>query len=562
MHPFRLIALASLLTGALLGGASQAFSDEVLLKNGATFEGKILSDSEARIVIRTTAGAKLTLPRKLIAKVIRKDASPGAELFFEGRRALKRGKRARAIEFFRRAAVSKDESAVRASKDELQRLAAGGETTPKARRRSLKPGEDPFDLPEPEAIVRELTEAADGGDVQARRKLAIRLYQRARVHEGAKRYLEASVDYERAAVRGEGVFEKDDSNSWREAAVQNRLRVARDAIRERSGRLALAAVGPVSESSWVPAGWRASAAYLHGRALELSNRRDEAIKAYAKTFGKTKPSRQDVGTYRELARLATVGIKIGLDSPGVGKEWRRIETRHFSILSQTKKSGVDLGKLFEEWRQAAADRLGLKVIPARDRIQVFFYRDRESYLRSKGARTWMAGHAIRLQAAHDENEVLRVIYFFTSSNDESTARHEIAHILTWDTLGEDAELPAWAVEGAAIYAEPARVRNWRLRSAAKLRLDPTRSALARMLFPAVNTTNADLNKFYTQSGINFGLLADKLGVKRTFKIALLVNKSGPARALGSEGLKLSAFEKMVEKALGGPLPQPKKPKSP
>jgi hypothetical protein len=559
-----LIGLCGL--GALSLGAPLALGDEVLLKNGATFQGKILSDDPSRIVLRTTAGAKLTLPRSQIAKVTRKATSEGAELFYAGRRALKKGERDSAIQFFKEAAASDDESAVRAAKEELRRLERGDEV-PEAstgRRIPFENGKDPFDPPEPEAILRELEAAAKQGDDGARQRWVSRLYQRARLHEGAKRYLEAAVDYQRASDHAKGLFGKDFTRPWFEAAAVNRLRVARDAVRRRNGRLALAAAGPVVESKLTPRSLLASAAYFQGRGLELANRRGEAIKAYATTFGEVVPSRKDVETYRELARLTTVGIKVGPGSPGVGREWHRVETRHFSILHQLEKRDPELGLRFEKWREAAYTRLQLKNLPPKDRIQVFLYRDREAYQKSEGARSWSAGHATRLQAAHDEDEVLRVIYFFPSQNDASTARHEIAHILTWDSLGEKAELPLWAVEGAAIYAEPDNVRMWRRRRAGQWRkgLDPTRTALARMLFP-VTKTNEDVGRFYVQSGVNFAVIADRIGVAKAFKVALGINTQGPQKALRAAGLDLRAFEADVEKAIGGALPQaPAKKKSP
>lgn len=554
-------ALLALPFGSLSG--STALGDEVLLKNGATFEGKILSDDPSKIVLRTTAGAKLTLPRKQVAKVTRKAASAGAELFFAGRRALKRGEQETALRFFREAAASDDESAVRAAKEELRRLERKGEGPApegsRGRRIPLKPGEDPFDPPEREAILRELAEAARGGDDVARQRWVTRLYQRARLHEGAKRYLEAAADYQRASKFAKGLFGKDFTRSWHESATLNRVRVAREAIRQRNARLSLLAAEPAFESPRTPVGLRASTAYFYGRALELSNRRGEALEAYARTFGGTKPARRDVETYRELARLATVGIKVGPQSPGVGSDWHRVETRHFSILHQLPKEDPNLGKRFEEWRQASLERLSLKNLPPKDQIQVFLFKDQASYAKSEGARTWSAGHATRLQAAHDEDEVLRVMYFFPSPNDASTARHEIAHILTWDALGEDAELPLWAVEGAAIYAEPDNVRTWRRRRAGQWRksLAPTRTALARMLFP-VTKTDQDVGRFYVQSGVNFAVLADRVGVAKAFQVALGINTKGPDQALRVAGLRLKTFESAVEEAIGGALPQEKK----
>lgn len=533
--------------------------DEVTLTNGAVFRGEILKEGPEALVMRTTAGAKLTLPLRQVANIVRAERSPGARLFEEGRRALKRGEQEAAIRLFEQAAASEDPSAVRAAKDELSRLRGGSSSDPSGSDgRARWTGPDPFGRPEPEAIVRELAAAADQGDEQARQRLTARLYERGTAHMSGKRWLDAALDFEQLVIRGEGRYDARTLAAWRTQACENRLRVAREAIRFRNANLARAAAAPVFESPQTPEPLRASAAYFQGRALELANSRDEAIKAYARTVGQLTPSRRDVETYRELARLATVGIKPGPQSPGVGPEWRSVKTKNFSILHSLGRDDPQLGVLFETWRSESAERLGLTQLKGQDRIQVFLYPSREAYLLSEGARTWSTGHATRLQAAHDESEILRVIYFFRSETEVAVARHEIAHILTWDALGERAELPAWAVEGAAIYAEPADVRSRRKVTAARWRttLDPTREALARMLFPVVKT-DREVGEFYVQAGVNFSVLAEQVGVARAFQIALKINTDGPEGALRSGGLDLRRFELAVEEQLGGELPRAK-----
>lgn len=529
--------------------------DEVTLTNGAVFRGEIVKEDGERLILKTTAGAKLTLPRRQIAKISRGEASPGAQLFEAGRRALKRGDRAGALRAFEEAAASDDPSAVRAAKDELSRLRRSEESPEPGSSGARWGGPDPFGRPEPEAIMRELAAAADQGDEQARQRFAARLYERGNAHASAKRWLDAALDFEQLVRYGAGHYDERTISAWRALGCENRLRVAREAIRLRNASLALAAAEPVFSSPTTPTGLQASAAYFQGRALELGNRRDEAMGAYSRTLGQLKPSRRDVETYRELARLATVGIKPGPSSPGVGPEWRSLKTQHFSILHSLGSDDPKLGPLFEGWRSESAERLGLAQLKVKDRVQVFLYPSREAYLRSEGARSWSTGHATRLQAAHDESEILRVIYFFRSETEAAVARHEIAHILTWDSLGEKVELPAWAVEGAAIYAEPAELRARRRQQAARWRLtlDPTRQALARMLFPVVKT-DREVGEFYVQSGVNFGILADRVGVARAFQVALKINTEGPDAALRTGGLDLRSFEQSVERELGGALP--------
>jgi hypothetical protein len=188
--------------------------------------------------------------------------------------------------------------------------------------------------------------------------------------------------------------------------------------------------------------------------------------------------------------------------------------------------------------------IGLPFARERGRVAVFFLPSLESYRESPGARSWSAGHAARLRS---DDEVIRAIYLFPGDGLEDRARHEIAHIVVGDAL-DDAPLPAWANEGAAIWAEgegsrEARRQNW-LALRARGQLQPLRESLGQMLMPLGSDTQEVL-RFYTQAAANFAGIAAAAGPERALRALTRVNQEGPERALAGVGLRLETLEQTL-----------------
>ncbi|MGE0713680.1 MAG: hypothetical protein AB7N76_21695 [Planctomycetota bacterium] len=537
---------------ALALAAAPALADVVKLRNGAEIRGEVLRDDAEGVVVRTSGG-KVSLPRKEVASVERE--SPGATLVVRARQALTQGRVTRAKVLLERAKGEKDAGAAREAGrllEELERAPAPAPEVRPGQRGGPAAPKDPFDIPEEEALFRELEREAQTSKA-ARSELLGRLAARGRERYDQKQLKEAVGDARRArALAAQLSLPEATQNNLRDLENAARLVLARRALRQRDSALALAAAEPVAGAAKdLPRPYALAAHYLYGRALEASNRVREGEASYRRAIDRDLGASGHLMTYRELARLASVGVPIDEHSPGVGKGWSWIETNHFAILHQLS-ADAELGNRFEGWHAAVCERLGLRNKLPRDleRIPVFIYADEAGYRHSAGARAWTAGHAQRMASSFDDDDEARAVYFYPSPRFEEVARHEIAHVLVWDALG-DPLLPCWASEGAALYAEPDASRAHRLQLAARYRehLKPAKDYLARMRLPATED-NKEIMLFYIQAGVSFAQIADALGVDRAFRVAEGINKDGPEASLRGVGWSLPGFEAAVDRELG------------
>lgn len=501
---------ASVLLVALLASPLTR-ADVVRLSNGNVIRGEVLEETGERVVVRTLAG-KITLPRGQVAAIERE--SPGERLLGEARQAARAGDRALELELLERARASGEEEVAREAEARLEALRGAAErgqgAEPGGRSRTWSGQGDPFSEPnEPEALIREL-EAAARADPQLGPRLANELYRRGERRHAAGECRAAATDYRRAAPYA--------PEAWRDPLRQRELRcrleVAQAAAR-RDPELVLLATAPIVEAEDDPL--RPRALYLQGCALERLGREDEARAAFAAVLSEVKPP-SELATLRELARLASVGLTVDADSPGIGAGWRWVRTPSLAVLHEVADLDPALPRRLEEARRAVIDRLALRGrLDEQGRIAVFLFRDRERYARSDGARSWSAGHAARLRA---EGELIRAIYLYPDEDLEDRFRHEVAHILVGDAL-EDAVLPAWATEGVAIYAEgeASRARWLAAARAQQGAFLPVREAVGRML-PPLGEDAGEAQRFYFQSAVLFEVLAARVGVKRALEVAL------------------------------------------
>ena len=535
----------SFLLALALMSCGLASADVVHLRHGGLIQGEIVEETSTKVVVKTRNGS-ITIPRRKVAKVTRE--ARGVLLLGQGRQALLEGDVPAARRLFEKARKVGDKRIAKRAAEELEALAARGESEPDQALTATKlrwGGQgDPFTEVEKEALFRELEVEAQKGVAQARARLQQELFQRGERRHAVGEHRLAASDFR----RGQSVASDANRLPLRLREQRCRLEVATQALREQASGLALAAAGPVAEDP-CRRQEEVRAQYLVGRAHELSRNRTKARESYQRALPVKLSNASDLATFRELARLASVGLKVNGSSPGVGEGWRAMETRHFAIVHQGNLDEKAVGARFEAYRAEVIERLELRgKLDERGRVAVFIFASREAYAQHDGARTWSAGHASRMRA---QGELIRAIYLHFEEDLERVAVHEIAHILVGDALN-DALIPAWTNEGAAMFAEPARHRLGRRRFVQELYkrslLRPSRDALGQMLPPLTNE-QATVQVFYAQASLNFDLLARRLGIRRTFSCAKRINTEGPQRALSSVGLGLHSFEQLVEKAL-------------
>lgn len=555
MRPLRLVLSLGLV---LVAAPSRA--DVVQLKNGRQIRGEVLEETSEQVVVKTPDG-RVTLPAREVERVER-EARP-ALLLGLAREAARLGDRERARRLYvdaRAAADGAGDALVsRHAGDELQALEALPAPAPALdgqppRRTRLEPGVDPFLEEERQALVRELT-AALPQHPELRGRLFSELYNRAIARHRAGECRLAVSDWRRAAALVGGT----DRGALLTNEQRCRLEVAARALRAGDGALGAVAAEPVRSSS--DEGLRRRAHYLHGRALETTGRPDEARQAFLAALAPLQvPKGHDLAILRELARLRTAGVPVESSTPGVGAGWRRSTSASFELIHRQETPtggspegpglGEELATVLEQARGEVVTRLQLQPPRDRGKVAVFFLPTLEEYRASPGANSWSAGHAARLRT---EDEVVRTIYLYPGPGLVDRARHEIAHIVVGDAL-DDAPLPAWANEGAAIFAEgdgsrASRRQVWvGLRQAGQLR--PLEDTLAQML-PPLSDDVGEVQRFYVQAALNFEAIAAQVGPERALRALVKVNDEGHVRALSGAGVRVDNLQAVIEGLAAG-----------
>lgn len=536
-----------LLAALLLPAAARA--DLVHLKNGRQIRGEVVSENGEQVVIKTAEG-RVTLPAREVERVERETRA--RRLLGEAREAARRQDRALARRLYGQsleAARAADEALTsKQAEEELAALEATPEPEEGTGRRvvlRLRPGEDPFQEEERQALVREL-EAALPQHPELREQLLSTLASRAAARHRQGECRLAISDWRRSAALVDGQTRA----SLQREEERCRLEVASRALRVADGLLASVAAEPVRSSPHAP--FRQRAQYLYGRALETTGHPTEAREAFLAAVAPVRlPESHDLAILRELARLATGGIPLGADSPGVAPGWKRITTPAFELIwlpqagEAGAQAGTEMAALLEDCLARVLERLKLGSPRERGRVAVFMLPTLQAYRESPGARSWSAGHASRLRT---EDEVIRTIYLFPGAGLEDRTRHEIAHIVVGDAM-DDAPLPAWANEGAAIWAEGDASRRQRRAVWAGLRaqgqLRPLREALGQML-PPLGSDENEVLRFYVQAAADFEVIAGASGPERALKALVRVNDDGPEKALAGLGLTLDRVESNLE----------------
>ena len=528
-----------------------AWADVVRLNNGREIRGKVVREDSQGVVVETRQG-KVTLPPDLVASIERESASQN--LLVKARQALRDGDHAAATRLLDEAearARADDEPVTLAEISQARAaLRATGEGPTRRRRdaaREAWSGEgDPFRFAEEQALIRELAASAEA-QPELRRRLVFELYKRGGQRHDQGQHRRAVSDFEQAAEFAGG----DDVANLLSHAHRCRLEVAEQALRDDAWELTCAATLPLVEAG---ASTRSSrrAAYLAGRALELLGEHETSRDMFLRCLeGTPVPRERELATLRELARLHSVGVAIGADTPGVGEGWRWLETRHFAILHQLEEGG-SLGRDVETAHRDVVQRLKLGRLDDRGRIALFLFASREGYHETAASRSWMAGHAQRVRT---DDELIRAIYLFPGEGFAARLRHEIAHILVGDSL-DDAVIPAWGNEGVAVYAEGDASLGRYTRAAAWHRAQgrwvSTEEFVTRMLVP--NGETVEIQAFYAQAAVTFDQLQRRSGVRRVLSALTHVDHDG-AGALRRVNTRLDQLERGVGEALDQEIPR-------
>jgi hypothetical protein len=520
-----------------------AAADVVHLRNGRQIRGQVVEDGASGVVVKTRQG-RLVLPAAQVAKIERESAAHNH--LREAREARRDGdldEAQRLLQHAKAAAEAEREEALLITiEGELRQLdgAAPRASAPEVPDRAWSGQGDPFEVPEDQALIRELSAASSP---ELRQRLVQELFKRGRQRHDEGDHRHAAADFRQAADAAQG----DAAENLRRHEFRCRLEVAERALRDDACDLVRAACTPLLESPELAGNGLRRGAYLLGRAYELLRAEPESRRAFLVCLqGTPVPAERELATLRELARLRSVGVPITADTPGVSAGWRWLRTPHFAVLHQLAKPG-GLNRALEQAHGDVVRRLDLGRLDERGRIALFLFANKDVYRSSASAHGWMAGHAQRVRT---DDELIRSIYLYPGHDLMRRLRHEIAHILVGDAL-DDAVVPVWANEGVAVYAEgdASLERHYALAAAyrAQGRWTPLEQAVSRMLTPDQGDAEA-IRAFYAQSAVMFDQLREGVGVRRTLQAMVYVNQEGP-RALRRVGSRVDRLEDRVEQAL-------------
>lgn len=285
--------------------------------------------------------------------------------------------------------------------------------------------------------------------------------------------------------------------------------------------------------------------FLVGRAHELSGAREEAKAAYLEVTGaRSLNAGRPAEWLCEIARRKLSPEPLGSRSPGVGKAWRRIETRHFAVYH----TGSAPSWVAADLERALVDCLEVFELEPRrlffaGRILVFLF-DGPSERRERVGRRPMPhaqqviapDGAVQSFSAYAEREFFR-----------REVRHQVAHAVVADVFPD---LAPWAAEGAARFAQPLDARR-KLREGVAVRrragtlaphADLWGGALAR------GTGPIEQQAFDGHALAVFESLVGRLRVKPAFKLCLQLARDGEG-AFERFGLTPEEVAALVDKGI-------------
>jgi tetratricopeptide (TPR) repeat protein len=297
--------------------------------------------------------------------------------------------------------------------------------------------------------------------------------------------------------------------------------------------------------------------YLLGRAFEADGRRDEARDEYLAAIGVATwlPEGAPTDLLRWFARCRAAHRDVTVSSPGVGKQWRRIDRPGCVIYEELGEAGLGMGGRVDRARQKAIDklRLGEPVRAQAFKPVVFVYASEARYRRDAAPSVWAGGHAEWSKL--EDGLGSEIVVYLTPGLDDVLA-HEWTHVIVNDGL-KGARLPSWAVEGVASWVEEGDARKWRLKTAAEnlRRLPAWRVFLETRTDPRyVSASPEAATMFYAQALLAFETAEKRLGSAGSVllgAVKILAEQADPFEALGFKN------GEDFEKAAGVVIPEEK-----
>ena len=157
----------------------------------------------------------------------------------------------------------------------------------------------------------------------------------------------------------------------------------------------------------------------------------------------------------KLFILLFICIIISAFSPlniAVAEDWRQVKGKHFIIYhAGEKKFANDVLYKAEKYYNQIARELGYnrysKFWTWDNRVKIFIYPDKDSFVKATGARAWAEGLA-------DYTNKQIISYAWSQDFTDALLPHEITHLIFRDYVGFEGEVPLCFDEGVAQWMEP------------------------------------------------------------------------------------------------------------
>ena len=175
-------------------------------------------------------------------------------------------------------------------------------------------------------------------------------------------------------------------------------------------------------------------------------------------------------------------ILIGATELSLAQQWRNLGSDHFIVyFTEDENFAKEISNKAEGYYFRIASDLGYPRYSNfwtwDNRVKIYIYPDKKSYLDSSRMPTWTEGMA-------DYNNKQIKSFTHSASFADSILPHEIAHLIFRDFVGFKGEVPVWLDEGVAQWSEP--LKRERVKAVSRSLLD------SNSLFSVKDMVNLDI----------------------------------------------------------------------
>ncbi len=140
------------------------------------------------------------------------------------------------------------------------------------------------------------------------------------------------------------------------------------------------------------------------------------------------------------------------DNTVQAQEWQEIRSEHFLVnFTDDEAFAKDVSRQSEIYYKRIASELGYQRYSGfwtwDNRVKIYIYPDKESYLKKTGQPQWSEG-----MASYTDKEISS--YAWSEGFLKMLLPHEMAHLIFRDYVGFKGEVPLWLDEGVAQWMEP------------------------------------------------------------------------------------------------------------